>query len=345
MENGAKVRTYGQTYGKANPGPWIDIGKGEDKISYDSNSYATYKIVFHNELSSIYATQADDSNFYVGYDTLKDSKSQINSKDLGNDDTLISKLKVEPIYVVGDNKQIYSGKGFNEKNTLEYNRDNVNFYLSRMRIIKSNNTKETITVSDWYLSENVITKLKETFSLGSNNNKIYFSLPAYSGTGTWDTSYQMLDNISGDGGWDPATYGKTVWYTSGEVKDLDKQPGKSAMNLFDNTLILPNEFYTPQEVYIRHVDSKGNLLDIANSSEIKVSSNNTKSVINNSGKKTIKRSDKTEVKYQEYYKINLGENCKLVDHLLWLQMERCTSTKTQLFQVLRLIQMQLIMMI
>lgn len=53
MENGAKVRTYGQTYGKANPGPWIDIGKGEDKISYDSSSYATYKIVFHNELSSI----------------------------------------------------------------------------------------------------------------------------------------------------------------------------------------------------------------------------------------------------------------------------------------------------
>lgn len=311
MENGAKVRTYGQTYGKANPGPWIDIGKGEDKISYDSSSYATYKIVFHNELSSIYATQADDSNFYVGYDTLKDSKSQINSEDLETDDTLISRLKVNPTYVVGNNEQIYSGKGFKENNTLEYNRDNVNFYLSRMRIIKSNNTKETITVSDWYLSENVITSLKSKFLLGSNNNKIYFSLPAYSGTGTWNTSYQMLGNISYNAGWDPATYGKTVWYTSGEVKDLDKQPGKSAMNLFDNTLILPNEFFTPQEVYIRHVDSKGNLLNIANSSEIKVSTDNTKSVINNSGEKTIKRSDKTEVKYQEYYKIYLGEKLQV----------------------------------
>lgn len=311
MENGAKVRTYGQTYGKANPGPWIDIGKGEDKISYDSSSYATYKIVFHNELSSIYATQADDSNFYVGYDTLKDSKSQINSEDLETDDTLISKLKVEPTYVVGNNEQIYSDKGFKENNTLEYNRDNVNFYLSRMRIIKSNNTKETITVSDWYLSENVITKLKETFSLGSNNNTIYFSLPAYSGTGTWDTSYKMLRNITRARNWDPATYGKTVWYTSGAEKALDEQPGKSAMNLFDNTLILPNEFFSPQEVYIRHVDSKGNLLNIANSSEIKVSTDGKQDIINNSGKKTVKKSDKTNVEYQEYYKINLGEKLQV----------------------------------
>lgn len=312
MKIGAKVRTYGQTYGSATPGDWIDIEKGTDKIEYGGGSYGTYKIVFHNSLASIYENNADINNFYVGYDTLKDSKSQISSEELGTDKTLISNLKVNPTYVVGNNNQIYSNKGFNKNNTLEYNRDNVNFYLSRKRIIKSNDTNQTITISDWYLSKNVITSLKNKFSLDSNNNKVYFSLPAYSGTGTWDTSYQMLQNIlNTGGGWHPATFGKTDWIMSGYGKNLDENPGKSAMNLFDNTLILSNEFYTPQEVYIRHVDSKGNLLDIANSSEIKVTSEGKQSIINNSGKKTVKKSDKTNVEYQEYYRINLGEKLQV----------------------------------
>lgn len=312
MKIGAKVRTYGQTYGSATPGDWIDIEKGTDKIEYGGRSYGTYKIVFHNSLASIYENNADINNFYVGYDTLKDSKSQISSEELGTDKTLISNLKVNPTYVVGNNNQIYSNKGFNKNNTLEYNRDNVNFYLSRKRIIKSNDTNQTITISDWYLSKNVITSLKNKFSLDSNNNKVYFSLPAYSGTGTWDTSYQMLQNIlNTGGGWHPATFGKTDWIMSGYGKNLDENPGKSAMNLFDNTLILSNEFYTPQEVYIRHVDSKGNLLDIANSSEIKVTSEGKQSIINNSGKKTVKKSDKTNVEYQEYYRINLGEKLQV----------------------------------
>lgn len=312
MKIGAKVRTYGQTYGSATPGDWIDIEKGTDKIEYGGGSYGTYKIVFHNSLASIYENNADINNFYVGYDTLKNSKSQISSEELGTDKTLISNLKVNPTYVVGNNNQIYSNKGFNKNNTLEYNRDNVNFYLSRKRIIKSNDTNQTITISDWYLSKNVITSLKNKFSLDSNNNKVYFSLPAYSGTGTWDTSYQMLQNIlNTGGGWHPATFGKTDWIMSGYGKNLDENPGKSAMNLFDNTLILSNEFYTPQEVYIRHVDSKGNLLDIANSSEIKVTSEGKQSIINNSGKKTVKKSDKTNVEYQEYYRINLGEKLQV----------------------------------
>lgn len=87
--------------------------------------------------------------------------------------------------------------------------------------------------------------------------------------------------------------------------------GCSVLNLFDNELIIPVEFTTPQEIYIRHVDKDGNLLNISNDSEIKISSDNTKSVINNSGEKTIKRSDKTEVKYQEYYKIYLGEKLQV----------------------------------
>lgn len=312
MKIGAKVRTYGQTSGKATSGGWIDIEKGTDKIDYDDTSYGTYKIVFHNALASIYENNADINNFYVGYDTLKDSKSQINSEDLETDNTLISNLKVNPTYVVGNNNQIYSNKGFNQNNTLEYNRDNVNFYLARERIIDSNVSGQHITISDWYLSKNVITSLKNKFSLDLNNNKIYFSLPAYSGTGTWDTSYQMLQNILSTGvNWHPATFGKTDWYINGYGKNLDENPGKSAMNLFDNTLILSNEFYTPQEVYIRHVDSKGNLLDIANSSEIKVTSEGKQSIINNSGKKTVKKSDKTNVEYQEYYRINLGEKLQV----------------------------------
>lgn len=196
MKIGAKVRTYGQTFGPATPGDWIKIEKGKDKIKYGKRSYGTYKIVFHNALASIYENNADINNFYVGYDTLKDSKSQISSEELETDNTLINKLKVNPTYVVGNNNQIYSNKGFNKNNTLEYNRDNVNFYLSRKRIIKSNDPNQTITISDWYLSKNVITSLKDTFSLDLKSNKIYFSLPAYSGTGTWDTAYNMLNNMN-----------------------------------------------------------------------------------------------------------------------------------------------------
>ena len=311
MKIGAKVRTYGQTFDSATPGDWIKIEKGKDKIEYSNGSYGTYKIVFHNALASIYENNADINNFYVGYDTLKDSKSQISSEELETDNTLINKLKVNPTYVVGDNNQIYSNKGFNKNNTLEYNRDNVNFYLSRKRIIKSNDPNQTITISDWYLSKNVITSLKDTFSLDLKSNKIYFSLPAYSGTGTWDTAYNMLNNMNKTRKWHPANYGKTVWKLTGIYTDLDNQPGKSAMNLFDNILVLGLEFFSPQEVYIRHVDSKGNLLDIANSSEIKVTSDGKQSIINNSGKKTVKKSDKTNVEYQEYYKINLGEKLQV----------------------------------
>ena len=32
MKIGAKVRTYGQTFGPATPGDWIKIEKGKDKI-------------------------------------------------------------------------------------------------------------------------------------------------------------------------------------------------------------------------------------------------------------------------------------------------------------------------
>lgn len=90
-----------------------------------------------------------------------------------------------------------------------------------------------------------------------------------------------------------------------------KDAAQSVLNLYDNKLYLPDEMSTPQEIYIRHVDSKGNLLDIANSSEIKVTSDGKQSIINNSGKKTVKKSDKTNVEYQEYYKINLGEKLQV----------------------------------
>lgn len=313
MGIGAKVRTYGQTFGNADSGDWRNIGAGNDNWEVGENNYVTYKIVFHNALASEYSNTGDSDNFYVGYDTYD---SILDSENLGEDSTFISDLEVSPTYVIGDNSEIYSKGVFNENNTLEYDRGNENFYLARERIIDSNVPGQHITISDWYLSKDVITSLKNRFSLDSEENTIYFSLPAGTEvdgeTETWNTAFGMLYNMESTNKWHPANFGKTSWVLrGGNYTNLDNQPGKSAMNLFDNTLIIPTEFYTPQEIYIRHVDSKGNLLNIANSSEIKVSSDGKQSIIDNSGKKTVKKSDKTSVEYQEYYKINLGEKLQV----------------------------------
>ena len=306
MGIGAKVRTYGQTYGTATSGDWRNIGAGNDNWKAGHGYYVTYGIVFSNRYSSTYQNGKYNDEYYVGYDTLKNN-GILDSKDLGDNNTLINNLEVRGISVTGNNKS--------QGDTLSYPRDNVNFYLSKERIIDSNVADQHITISDWYLSKSVIDELKAKFSLSSNNYSIYFSLPAKTVDNngdlrSWNTAFEMLNYMSFSG-WAPANYGKNAYYMKGDYTDLDNQPGKSAMNLFDNTLIIPTEFYTPQEVYIRHVDSKGNLLNIANSAEIKVTSDGKQSIIDNSGRKTVNKSNGTPAVYQEYYKINLGEKLQV----------------------------------
>ena len=220
-------------------------------------------------------------------------------------DSFINNLQVSGTYITGNNTSIY-GSGYNSDNTLSYTRPSNDFYLRREGIVASSSApKETKTISEWYISENIINSIKEKFNLYNENNCIYFSLPAKSGTGTWDTACKMIENmLETDGHWHPANYGKKTYYIRGFEDQLDKDPGKTALNLFDNQLYLATEFLQPKEIYKRHVDEKGNLLNIANASEVLVNSNGES--IKNNGE-----NENSHMEYQEYYKINLGENLRV----------------------------------
>lgn len=157
-------------------------------------------------------------------------------------------------------------------------------------------TNDYTTVgSDWFISKTTIEEVKEKGLV--TGNEVYFSLLANTNVVNYDfkkvtsmrTSKECCDIRSSQGASD---------YASG-VK------GGSIMNLYDNKIIIPAEFLSPKEVYIKHVDKKGNLINIANSSEIKISNGN-ESIIKNGGGKTI-----GEKKYQEYYKINLSDKLRV----------------------------------
>ncbi len=329
---GALVRTYGNTYGyppsNFKYGTWIE--NVDNSFRYSEGSYRTYKIVFHNQLISNYLEgwkSNGSSSIDIGYDKSKKTLTTDDIKASSASINLSNQLETRKATVTGQNDSVY-------QNGLHFDRGSEDFYESKVTYLKlppdpdRGLTNQTITVSDWYISKNAITKVRNKWLKNNGSNEIYFSLAAKTGNiytvddrGDWYSSYKAADYI--------------VWYNHGgstngwaaenrginDVGSPDSKKvgsnrklasaGQSAINLFDNILVLPTEFYTPQEVYIRHVDSKGNLLDIANSSEIKVTSDGKQSIINNSGKKTVKKSDKTNVEYQEYYKINLGEKLQV----------------------------------
>lgn len=329
---GALVRTYGNTYGyppsNFKYGTWIE--NVDNSFRYREGSYRTYKIVFHNQLISNYLEgwkSNGSSSIDIGYDKSKRTLTTDDIEASSASINLSNQLETRKATVTGQNDSVY-------QNGLHFDRGSEDFYESKVTYLKlppdpdRGLTNQTITVSDWYISKNAITKVMNKWLKNNGSNEIYFSLAAKTGNiytvddrGDWYSSYKAADYI--------------VWYNHGgstngwaaenrginDVGSPDSKKvgsnrklasaGQSAINLFDNILVLPTEFYTPQEVYIRHVDSKGNLLDIANSSEIKVTSDGKQSIINNSGKKTVKKSDKTNVEYQEYYKINLGEKLQV----------------------------------
>lgn len=327
--SGALVRTYGNTY-KSPPenfkyGTWItDVNNSIEEDQFGEDYYRTYKIVFHNQLISNYLEgwKSDgSSSIDIGYDKSTRTLTTMDIKESSATINLSNQLETRKATVTGQNDSVY-------QNGLNFNRGSEDFYEEKITYIKLAGSNQTITVSDWYISKNAITKVMNKWLKNNGSNEIYFSLASKTGNswtlnneGDWYSSYKAANYIVwyGDGGsttgWDAENRGiNDVGSPDFKKVGSDRKlasAGQSAINLFDNTLVIPTEFYTPQEVYIRHVDKDGNLLNISNDSEIKISSDNTKSVINNSGEKTIKRSDKTEVKYQEYYKIYLGEKLQV----------------------------------
>lgn len=314
-KNGAIVRTYART--KDEPkgiGQWFP---GDSSLQYYSSSYNAYEIVFHKQYISNYENGWIKGKKYInaGYD--KSKKNQvISSEQLKATNATINLsqwIETNKVTVTGYNQNVYN-------NSLKYSKDGYNFYEMRNAYVyQADDQDQSITISDWYISNNIINKLRNDGYL-DDGRALYFSIPhrtGFYGNQDWLSAYQAVLSITECGG-GGSKYGwaqenRGIKETNGitgygyQVEEGSKlaSVGNSIINEYDNELVLPEEFNQPREVYIRHVDKKGNLLNIANSSEIKISNGN-ESIIKNGGGKTIGGK-----KYQEYYKINLSDTLKV----------------------------------
>lgn len=341
-----RIRTMGNTFRGSGPTSEFskvkfdsffkieEEAKKENDVYPFSYRYQTKELILHNETLSNYnnTTKSSSKNnpeewvFTMGYD--------YGFISFDNENKLTDSIKQNIGYVSKkDTSKI-------EQEKLELDGKYFKAYKERFVLAGDKlNTTQTITITDWLVDESIMRKIfnsKPDLILDSEGKHYtYISLDAVTnGPSSLETQLrgkEINDSFRKYSYYEMNTafeamkivYQGYYWapnrgIVSGESPYIDNvkssmlaKKGQTIMNLYDNQLIIPTELTTPQEVYIRHVDKDGNLLNISNDSEIKISSDNTKSVINNSGEKTIKRSDKTEVKYQEYYKIYLGEKLQV----------------------------------
>lgn len=332
--SGITTNSYGEgilvrTYGTPVDDPYFNDANGY--LVPQHKSYQTYGVVFHKEEASIYANGEK-----ISYDINKKGKRSISQTDLLEGDTtnfLRNNIELGKSNVTGE-KKYYSGEFPDFIDSFDAANDNYSnivcrrlkgwAYFARKSVenwgsdpykteiwntantdSKYNdfvNTRNfltdngTIVGSDWFISKTTIEEVKEKDLV--TNNEVFFSLLAntnevngisYAGITSMKTSKECYDIRNKQNLTD---------YAPGDT-------GESILNLFDNKIILPEEYSSPKEVYIKHVDTKGNLINIANSSEIKISNGN-ESIIKNGGEKTI-----GENKYQEYYKINLSDKLRV----------------------------------
>lgn len=186
------------------------------------------------------------------------------------------------------------------------------FYQERYRVEDPKGKR--INVADWYLSNGLINDLigKYTSETCTNGNLRFTWLPRsddnrFVGATRDDenavrmqTAHEYFQN----------TVGKWNSGSRGFPRDLSVSPngtaaynmGSSAINQFDNILIIPLGDLTPRKVYVRHVDKDGNLLNIANSSQVLVESDGGYSIKGNAGAKDG---------YQEYYEFRINQNMQI----------------------------------
>lgn len=315
----ATFQTYGIVFHTEKASIYDNKGKDNDYyIGYDvskniikqtqltnSNPQALKNFLKNN--IDFKSTYVKGTNSNVKIPTFKDKFSDFNTND---NKTSISRRLSGKATFMGSSVSTYDPKG-NYLNEIGINKDFVN----TSSVAYSIGNGQRIVVSNWFISKNT---LQEVAKMNlHDNNVIYFSLVANTNKGiynsyddvlSWQTAYIMMNN---NPTFSSESYGKTKVENVKKNHELatgdqtEKAKGKSLLNLFDNELVLPEEYTSPREVYIRHVDKKGNLLNIANSSEIKISNGN-ESIIKNGGGKTIGGK-----KYQEYYKINLSDTLKV----------------------------------
>lgn len=200
-------------------------------------------------------------------------------------------------------------------NNIDFSSD---FKLVSERVIDGPGS-ETIMISKWRIPftklDNMIKENKSEYVKKDGTQEyVWFSLPCILHNGNTlnanymyvalDTAYDAVCGFKSSNydatntGWDFGSYSPILHITPSDG-------AQSIINLYDNKLVLPDEMLVPQDIYIRHVDEKGNLINIENSAEV---------LINSSGDEKIKNNGETANKhteYQEYYKINLGERMRV----------------------------------
>ena len=100
--------------------------------------------------------------------------------------------------------------------------------------------------------------------------------------------------------------------------DISQNSKNSFLNHYDNILLIPKNVMSDESyVYIRHVNEKGELLNIANNAEVKISGANEETIITNQIFAQTKYIGKTL--FQEYYKISLSDKLRVSRSLKYAQ--------------------------
>lgn len=331
-KDGIIVRTYANTYGSKSEYDINDSKKAEeitspslDYFSFDFGYFNTYKIVFHGAPATNYINgwySNGTSSIDVGYDkSNKILDESVLSNSIDTTAELEKEVHNEKATLMSVNTSIYNNGLYNSDKTLSYERGQKDFFCKKYFYIKTsyygkNGSQQTVTVSNWFISKNAVESLQKKF-LSNGNNVVYFSLPAKTGVGgaiSLDNAYDTVKYMyTAEYEWGNVNRGLTdggyafpynqAFQATGKFELSDM--GQSIVNLFDNKLVLPSEFTANQQIYVRHVDEKGNLLNIANPSEV---------LIGSDGVETIKLNDTAgnkHTEYQEFYSINLGQRLRV----------------------------------
>ena len=289
-----------------------------------------YKINYAASKDIITVDNYDNYNSY-DYKTVK-NHWVIGKKDNITTDEVARKVDTGSEY----NVSVYKEGAFEKQDKIQKN-DDSRFILYQQRAIEGpSDSNQKVMISKWQLDYNTLYNMVKSdanfIKNGKNNQKyVYFSLPCILNNGNYDyltytdgsLSYVKLntayDAVCGFN-MNEYAYPITAYDFGGYTKTehiIPSSGAQSIINLYDNELYLPDEMQEPQEVYVRHVecDENGNikknpdgtpkLLDIANSSEIKIS-NNIESILDNSPDKISNKN-----KYQEYYKILVEDQLRV----------------------------------
>lgn len=308
-----------------------------------NNSYQSSAICFHSDLLSSYTSLVDRKDYNENPGAWYEGENNQDYKAIGYDYTNswinVDSLKADkPNHAINifyhEELAYVSKKSDTSINKVTFSRDGDKFLAYRNTYGNILGTKETYTLTDWKLSKEAINKLVEENNKSGKNlikkrdgkeNVVYYSLITNTKSNQWNTAFDAITYMYGKG-WAPGNLGvykdwdstsKNSTIHVGKNYTPDAHVGTSIINHYDNLIQLPKIDSESHEIYVRHVecDDNGNikknsdgtpkLLDIANTSEIKIS-NNGESILNNSPDKISNKN-----KYQEYYKISAEDQLRV----------------------------------